>query len=357
VIDDLTLTVGNQIISGWLEVRVTRGIERCPSDFEISLTERFPGQAAAVSVKPGDKCEVKIGADVAVTGYVDVYSPSISAAGHSIRVCGRGKCQDLVDCAAEWDGGQITGSSVLQIAAKLASAYEDLQVRSQAEDVGPQIPQINLILGETAWEIIERVCRFRGLLAYEAADGNLFLGNVGTAQAGSGFTEGVNVQGAQMEFSIAQRYSEYQALLVSMDHLGDTGQGGNLRGIAKDEGVLRNRKMMIIAEYGDSGGDVVARRAQWESARRLGRSNCLRLTTDSWRDATGALWEPNTLVPIDLPSLKVVGQSWLISEVTYKKDEDGTTTDLTIMPREAFMPQPVVINPTFQEVPQFPPTP
>jgi prophage tail gpP-like protein len=355
--DDLTLTVGNQTISGWLEVRVTRGIERCPSDFEISLTERFPGQAADVIVKPGDKCEVKIGGDVVVTGYVDTYGPSISATGHSIRVCGRGKCQDLVDCAAEWDGGQITGSSALQIAAKLASAYEDLQVWAQGEDVGPQIPQINLILGETAWEIIERVCRFRGLLAYEMTDGNLFLGNVGTAQASSGFEEGVNVQSASLEFSIAQRFSEYQALLVSMDHLGDTGHGGNLRGVANDDGVQRNRKMMIVAEYGDSGGDVVARRAQWEAARRIGRSNRLQLTTDSWRDAAGKLWEPNTLVPVQLPSLKVVGQSWLISEVTYKRDEDGTTADLTIMPREAFLPQPVVINPTFQEVPQFAPTP
>jgi prophage tail gpP-like protein len=351
--DDLALTVGDQTISGWIEVRVTRGIERCPSDFEISLTERFPGEASEVVVKAGDKCEVRIGDDVVVTGYVDSYVPSISADGHSVRVCGRGKCQDLVDCAAEWDGGQITGSSALQIAAKLASAYEDLQVWAQGEDVGPQIPQINLILGETAWEIIERVCRFRGLLAYEMTDGNLFLGGVGTALAASGFEEGVNVQSASMQFSMAQRFSEYQALLVSMDVLGDVGQGGNLRGVANDEGVRRNRKMMIVAEYGDSGADVALRRAQWEAARRVGRANCLQLTADSWRDASGKLWEPNTLVPLQLPSLKVVGQSWLISEVTYKRGEQGTTADLTIMPREAFLPQPVVLNPTAQEVPAF----
>jgi prophage tail gpP-like protein len=355
--DDLTLTVGNQTISGWLEVRITRGIERCPSDFDISLTERFPGQAADVIVKAGDKCEVKIGGDVVVTGYIDSYVPSISSTGHSIRVCGRGKCQDLVDCAAEWENCQISGSSALQIASKLASAYEDLQVWSRGEDVGPQIPQTNLILGETAWEIIERVCRFRGLLAYETADGNLFLGQAGDAAAASGFTEGVNVQTATMEYSIAQRFSEYIALLQSTDRFGDVGDGGNIRAHAYDKGVSRNRKMMIIAEYGDSGGDVVARRSEWESARRMGRSNRLTLTTDTWRDAAGDLWEPNTLVPLQLPSLKVVDERWLISEVTYKRGEDGTTADLVIMPREAFLPQPVVLNPTFQEVPSFQPTP
>jgi prophage tail gpP-like protein len=355
--DDLTLTVGEQTISGWLDVRVTRGIERCPSDFDISLTERFPGEAAEVVVQEGDRCEVYVGGDLVVTGYVDKYVPSISASAHSIRVCGRGKCQDLVDCAAEWENCQISGSSALQIASKLAGAYEDLQVWSRGEDVGAPIPQTNLILGETAWEIIERVCRFRGLLAYETADGNLFLGQVGDTSAASGFTEGVNVQSATMDYSIDQRFSEYIALLQSTDRFGDAGEGGNIRAHAYDRGVRRNRKMMIIAEYGDSGGDVVARRAEWEAARRLGRANRLRLTTDSWRDAAGALWEPNTLVPLELPSLKVTGKRWLISEVTYQRDEEGTRADLVIMPREAFIPQPVVLNPTLQEVPAFEPMP
>ena len=38
---DLTLIANNQAISGWETVRVTRGIERCPNDFDISLSEPF----------------------------------------------------------------------------------------------------------------------------------------------------------------------------------------------------------------------------------------------------------------------------------------------------------------------------
>jgi prophage tail gpP-like protein len=352
VSDDLTLTVGDTSISGWQTVRVTRGIERCPSDFDIALTERYPGVAEDVVVKQGDSCEVRLGDDIVITGYIDVYTPSISATDHSVRITGRGKCQDLVDCAAEWENCQITGSSALQIAAKLAAAY-GIQVWSKGVDVGPPIPQTNLILGETAWEIIERVCRFRGLLAYETADGNLFLAQAGTDVAASGFVQGQNVQFAAMSYSAAQRYSEYIALLQSMDRFEDAGDGGNIRGRAQDLGVTRNRKMMIIAEYGDSGGDVVVRRAQWEAARRVGRANRLVLTTDSWRDGAGKLWEPNTLVPLSLPALKVRDETWLISEVTYKRGEDGTTCELVIMPREAFLPQPIVLNPTFQEVPAF----
>ncbi len=121
--DDLTLTIGGRSISGWDSIRVTRGIERCPSDFDLSLTERFPGEASALVVQPGDACAVSIGGDLVVTGYVDQFHPSITPTSHMIRVSGRGKCQDLVDCSAEWPNGQISGSSALQIAQNLAKPY------------------------------------------------------------------------------------------------------------------------------------------------------------------------------------------------------------------------------------------
>lgn len=44
--DTLSITVGGLILSGWQQVRLTRGIERFPSDFSISLTERYPGAMA-----------------------------------------------------------------------------------------------------------------------------------------------------------------------------------------------------------------------------------------------------------------------------------------------------------------------
>ncbi len=349
--DDLTLTVGGRAISGWESVRVTRGVERCPSDFDISLSERYPGEAAALVVQPGDACTVSIGGDPVITGYVDRFHPSITASSHTIRVTGRGKCQDLVDCAAEWPNGQITGSSALQIAQKLAEPY-GITVRATQADVGPQIPQFNLILGETAFEIIERVCRFRGLLAYELPDGSLFLTQVGTIAAASGFTQGQNIQEASVEYSMDQRFSEYEALLQSVDVFHDTGDGGNLLGLAPDAGVNRHRRMVIIAEAGGGGVDVCIRRASWEAARRAGRAFQLTLTADSWRDAAGTLWTPNTLVPLSLPSLKLPPKSWVIGDVTYKLDENGTTADLVIMPSDAFLPQPVLLQPYWADVPQ-----
>jgi prophage tail gpP-like protein len=354
--DELILTVGTSSISGWQAVRVTRGIERCPSDFEIALTQRTP--TGRIIVKPGDPCFVSLGGDVVITGYVDDHEASLDASQHDVRITGRGKCQDLVDCAAEWKGGQISGATALEIASKLAQPHA-IQVAAFApeQDNLPPIPRINLILGETAFEIIERVCRFRGLLAYETTDGNLLLAQAGTSKAAGGFEEGKNIERVTLSLSMATRFREYRALLQSMDRVGELGGVGNLQYIAYDKGVRPNRKMVIIAEYGDSGAQVCKQRALWEAARRLGRASHITLTTDTWRDAAGDLWEPNTLVPISVPSLDLVDATWLVTEVTYRRAEDGTHADLTIMPPAAFLPQPVLLIPGIQELAQKPQQP
>ena len=51
-----------------------------------------------------------------------------------------------------------------------------------------------------------------------------------------------------------------------------------------------------------------------------------------------------------LPSLKLAKASWVIGEVSYRRDaEDGTTADLVLMPPAAFLPEPVVLQPIFAD--------
>ncbi len=348
--DDVVLTVGGRQLSGWSAIHgITRGIERCPSSFDLEMTERYPGETRDLIIQPGDTCEVRVGEDPVITGYVDRFAPSIAASRHSIRVSGRGKCADLVDCAAEWPGGQISGSNVLGIAQRLAKPY-GIAVNA-AVSPGASIPQFNLMLGETPYEIIERICRYRGLLAYELPDGSLYLTRVGSGAAASGFAEGANIETATASYSMDQRFSEYYTYLQSMDVLSDLGIGGNLKGKAYDPGVPRHRRRVIIAEAGGGGLDVAIQRGKWEAARRFGRSMQIELTTDNWRDSAGALWTPNTQVPVSAPSLKVGETTWLIGSVTYRLDENGTHADLTIMPPEAFNPEPILLQPFPPDVP------
>lgn len=348
MIDQLVLSVGGVDLVGWTSVRVTRGVERVPSDFEIAMTELFPGQIDFVTVKPGASCVVKLGLDTVITGYVDRFVASIGAHGHEVRVIGRGKCCDLVDCSAEWAGCQISGTTALDVATKLAQPYGIKVSLAQGAPAGPKIPQFNLILGETAWELIERVCRFSALLAYELPDGSMFLSQVGTTAHASGFAQGVNVERASISYGVDQRYSNYRSFYQSVQTLSDLG-GGDYNQLANvvDSTVPRHRQLDIIAEAVVGGPQLAVARASWEKSRRWGRSFVCHITVDNWRDSAGQLWQPNQLAQIDLPILKTAGVKWVIGEVMYMLDEQGTHAELTLMPPEAFMPEPTLLLPLF----------
>lgn len=359
-VDDLTITSGGVAITGWTDIRVTRGIERLPSDFNVGMTELYPDELSRLTIEPGAPCEVRLGDDPVVTGYIDHFVPSITANEHSIRISGRSKCADLIDCAAEWPGGQISNSTVLGIAQRLASVYgaringvpEGIGVSTDQNDL-PILPQVNIMLGESAFEIIDRMARFSAVLAYDLADGSLFLARAGEKRAASGFTEGMNVQRAYIDFAADLIYSDYDVYIQSVDTYTDLGVQGNQIHKVKDLNCKRHRRMVIISEGGGMGNDVAKARGQWESVRRNGRSRIVRVTADSWRDSSGALWEPNTVVPVSLPRLKFSSESMLITEVTFLKNAySGTTAELTLMDPSAFLPQPINLMPMYGEFSQ-----
>jgi prophage tail gpP-like protein len=356
--DDLTLRVAGQTLSGWTSVRVTASVDRCPRDFEIGMTERYPGEFNAVSVNPGDACEVFIGADRVITGYVDRLQPMLTSGQHAIVVVGRGQCADLVDCSADWPSNQISNVSIIQLAQKLCDKF-GIVAEAVGDDPGI-IPQINLLWGETSYEVIERVARYEGLLVYETPGGSLMLAGVGTATHVSGFAQGVNVERAVANYGVDQRFSKYLIRLLSMS-LPIEGVGSDIIEVVSDEamallklrnGKPRERLKYIIAETGDQGGDLetAKRRGAWEAAFRAGRSFNVALTVDSWRDGAGVLWSPNNFARVQLPSLKVADVSWVISEVIYRRDAEGTHADLVLMPPEALKPEPFLLVPVLRGV-------
>ncbi|MEB0312208.1 hypothetical protein QN382_23455, partial [Pseudomonas sp. 10B1] len=81
--EDLTVTIGTTAITGWTDIRVTRGIERVPSDFSIGMTELHPGELAEIGIEPGSACAVKLGDNLVVTGYIDHFIPSFGPSDHS----------------------------------------------------------------------------------------------------------------------------------------------------------------------------------------------------------------------------------------------------------------------------------
>jgi prophage tail gpP-like protein len=358
--DDLTLRIsscarnGNsytlsnpRILGGWQEVRFTRGVERCPSDFQVSMTEIYPmGNPPDIQAQPGDYCEVFLGADRVSTGWVDRVMPSFNDGAHTVTLTGRSKCQDIVDCAAVYDGFQLSNATALFIAQKLCAPFGVQAALAPGSNQGDPIAQVVILAGETAYDVLERVCRYRALLLYDTPSGDLLLSGVGVATAASGFQEGVNVERAAAVYSMDQKFSDYYAIYQGLDQFSDVGGAANQIAHLVDASVPRYRPHVVLSESMLGGSTIAEDRAKWELARRQGRSFVVRLTTDSWRDAAGVLYTPNTLAPLMLPSLKLGAPqapvSWLIAETTYKRGRAGTTCELIMMPPQAFYQQPFI---------------
>lgn len=339
--DDLTITASGGAISGWEEIEVTLRLESFPNSFEIAMSS----PTGALLAKCGDECTVKLGDDLVITGYVDQDFNSGDAGTHELRLVGRGKTQDLVDCSAEWPPGQLVQGTALDIATKLCQPYGITAKLGDGADAGPQVTPWALNYGDTAADIIQRVARNAGLLAYEDQNGQLILGVAGSATAASGIAYGDNVQSWSVQNSMNERYSEMVCCSLSMAAWGDL-PGSDFFDIEKDPNVPRHRRRDIVLEnVAEDPQAFTIKKAKWEIARRAGRGDMVTAVLDSWRDKDGKLWMPNTLVDVDVPGIR--GDKTLcIGQVTFRKtNESGTTAEIVAMPKYAFLPEPLSLVP------------
>lgn len=105
----------------------------------------------------------------------------------------------------------------------------------------------------------------------------------------------------------------------------------------------------MIAEAANGYKDMLSKRVAWEMNRRAGRSKVARVRVDSWLDSSSALWTPNKLASVYLPTLKPADANnqplkWTIGEVSYVMDGEGTSAELTLMDPSAFAVQPAQLN-------------
>lgn len=337
---ELRLVVAGNDFSGWEDIEVSLRAEAFPNSFSISASLP-PG--SSIPVNPGNSCTVLLGNDQVLDGYVDRVVDGSDPNGHRIAIDGRGKTQDLVDCAAEWPSHQLVNGNALTIANDLALPYGIAVALAEGASPGDTVPAWPLNYGETAADIIQRVARNAKLLAYEDSHGRLLLAVAGTKRAASGATFGQNVQSWSWSRAMNERYSDYVCCGSAIDGFADL-PGGTFFGTTKDDGVPRHRMThLIIDQSAPNPYPFTEARAKWEAARRAGRSQVATFTLDSWRDSAGKLWAPNTLIPVKLPGISA---DLVIAEVHFRRSsESGTTAEIAAMPSAAFTPEPITLVP------------
>jgi len=335
----VTLTVDGLDYGGWKSVEISADLERQFRTFTLNITWQWPGQTLVKPIKPGSRCQVRIGSDLVLTGHV--YKAPVSYDGRqiSLNIEGSSLTQDLVDCAAINRPSQWQEQSLLSIVQSLASSY--------GVGVVSEIPQTtklskhSIVPGETVFQSIDRLLTLYRVFSTDDAEGRVLLAKPGSGGRASDALElGKNILSANAPMDFSQVFSEYR---VIGQHKGNNEKSGSavseVSGTATDIGAPRKR-VTVISESAQLTFELAQQRADWESATRTGKALTTTYRVQGWRQSNGDLWRHNTLVRvID----KVLGfdQDMLISKVTYSLSEQGSITTLQVAPPHTFDANPV----------------
>lgn len=336
--DVLALLVNGKRYQRWTSMSVSSAMDACSGAFSLSLTERGDVKDEPWPILPGDECEVRVGDDVLVSGFVEVFRPSFGASEHAINVQGRDATGDLVEASVL--ASEYANVNLLELATLVCRPF-GISVRADAP-VGERFRKVAVQQGESAWELIDRYCRQRKLLAMADGAGGLLITRTGQDRAATPLEQGVNILSASGALDHSQRFSRYivrAQAAWSADTDGET--EAHVEGEATDGAIARYRPLLIVGEA--DGTLATARdRATWEANTRVGKSATADIVVQGWRQTSGELWRPNLIVPVRSPWLRMAGDM-LIREVRYSKDPtSGTTATLSVISPKAYESEPFV---------------
>lgn len=331
------LLVGGSEYGGWKEVEISAGIERQARDFTLSVTDKWPGQTDIPRrIKPGDLCEVYIGSDKVLTGYVDATPIRYDGKAVSVGVKGRSKTADLVDCSAINQPGRWSGLSVERIAADMAAVYgiEVISEVSTGAALSHAIEQ-----GETVFESIDRMLKLRQILATDDERGRLVFIKVAADKADTALELGKNILECDAPLDFKDVYSDYVAKGQRSGNDWDYGTSASEVTATIKDSLVPRKRVLILKPSGQNDTASMKDRVDYERSHRRGRALQTTYTVQGWRQANGELWKHNQRVHI-VDRVTGINDEYVIAEITYKLSAGGMLCILKVGPKDGYLSNP-----------------
>lgn len=331
---DVRLKVDGLLYGGWSEIRIERAMDRLAGGFELAVSEKWHGQDTVRPIRPGAECQVLIDGEPVITGWVDDVGVNYDAGSHKIGIRGRDKAGDLVDSSILPQQTTLGSFDLLDTARRLCEPF-GITVTAEI-DPGPRFQGRHFNPGATIFEVLDELAKIRAALLISDGNGGLIITRASNERLLASLVTGVNVLACDASFSHASRFRDlYVAAGRSAVGEGDDISGLNIVAHARDDLIERHRPLYIHQQGGVDGSADAQRFADHERNVRFGRSQSLRYLVQGWHYAPGKLWPVNRLVRVQ-DSLLGLDDARLIIGVAYTLGEQGTTTELTLMPREAW---------------------
>lgn len=336
--DRVTVVRGGLAFPWWTTVTIVESLDNAVSSFELELPGAFAA-AAPGSLEPDDDVKIYVGDDLVITGVIDEVAIGGDATGTTVKVSGRSRTREIVDCSAPL--GSWSGLTLLALARKLVAEY-GLEVVDEAGVGSRVIRQHRTEEGETIFDALDRLGRDHAFLVTDDARGRVVLTTAGAAgAAGDKIVRGTaGFLSGDVSRSCAGRYSHIE---VRGQSVSDLDVDVDVMGGAEDVGVGRYRRLIVRPERGMTRADA-ALRARWEATTRAAKALEASYELRGWRRADGALWRRNEVVEVLDGLGGLVGVELLAVEVRRTlTPEAGRMTSVALKPPKAYQPQPAKV--------------
>jgi prophage tail gpP-like protein len=372
MVDQLTLTVNNKALTGWSSAEVVAGIERVPRSFQLGVVFSVDEALAksALYAPAGQPCVLSYKGKPLLTGYIDSVQSRLSQGNHEIAYVGRGECSDVVDGSFEFFGSKSYLLNNLSIADTVKKIIEPSGVGFVVNnDPAKKITNLGYLtanLGDTSYSAIEGLNRVCGALLYEDGKGNFVMGTAGSEPASTATITHLDCIASTAHINLSNVYSDYfiysQAEAQLPEKFG-TAATGNYHNILFDTRKqvggggprVRNYRKIVGGVLNpliyDKSASYQQTYCSWFANRQMALAQAVTVEVFGWEDSNKQMWTPNSMVNVLLPhhNIQQSGKAlpYLIVECRYViSPEQGTTTIMTLMPKDGFVatPQTIPLN-------------
>jgi prophage tail gpP-like protein len=366
----LTFTVGGYSFTSIMRWSIERDLKDIAGRFELDVMDQarilasLPAQinsGPALPFRLGGKlpCTLAIDGEIVLMGYIGRPRGSWTAETLTMRIAGRDKTGDLVDCAALPNGpAEFKGVDLLHVAQTVCAPF-GITVRADV-DIGAPFTRLSAHPHDTAMAFLESAARQRAVLLVSDGVGGLVLTRGGSSRAPAPLRMGELVQRADFEEDWDHRFSDYfvkgqtdaqghragvaAPLTSSVTPLTSTPTPAGAPGAASakeassivmtghaiDPEMNRWRPTVRLTRS-QSGMSTTQAQAEWMLRVAKGQSTSLRYVVLGCRaGSNNVLWRPNQVTTVYDPYAGI-DRDMLIAGVRFEGGPEGVKTSLRVV--------------------------
>lgn len=344
--NELLLRVKGSAYAGWIEASVSRALDQFVPSFELLYADRWAESDRPRAIQPWDECELSYGPHLLLTGFVDTITGDIQRDNLTLRTTGRGRTEDLADCSIRHKTGHWRDRSLLQIVEEVCEPFAISVVIDAAvqQTNALKFTQVEADDGEAVFDLIDRLCRVRGVLAITTPEGNIRLTRITRSAPLRAVTLPVEEAiSRSWRYETGDLFDEYFLRSQTGRRKNENGKRAALESYSVRDGTVpRHRPKVLSSEQSARLGELQDH-AVWERNMRHGQALRLTYQVPGLLAPDGAPWEPGMLIRVGDDEIGA-HDTLVCARAELRVDAENLFTRLELAMVESYSTEPVPLR-------------